>query len=204
MTTAPDGPETLLIRARGGDSDALGQLMHVYRNYLKVLARSMTSAALRVHADPSDLVQQTCLEAARDFEEFAGSTEPALLAWLRKVLVRTVADSARHLRARRRDHRRAESLEVLLDRSSLAAQEALAAPLASPSAHAARREQAVLLADAIEQLSEDYRRVFILRSIEHKSMEEIAATMGRSLSAVRSLWTRALLALRRELKKESP
>ena len=81
---------------------------------------------------------------------------------------------------------------MLLDRSSLAIQEhwprAVARPVPTPS----RREQAVLLADALERLPADYREVFILRNLEHIPFDEIAARMGRSAGAVRMLWTRAI------------
>ena len=68
---------------------------------------------------------------------------------------------------------------MLLDRSSLAIQQQLADSIASPSAHAVRREQAVLLADALARLPADYREVFILRNLEQVPVDEIAARMGR-------------------------
>ncbi len=86
------------------------------------------------------------------------------------------------------DHQRQESLDQLLDRSSLAIQQALAASISSPSAQASRREQAVHLADALNQLPDDYREAFIRRTLEHIPFETIAADMGRSVGAVRMLW----------------
>jgi RNA polymerase sigma-70 factor (ECF subfamily) len=94
-------------------------------------------------------------------------------------------------------------MEAMLDRSSAAIQERLAARLPSPSTHAIRREQAILLADALETLPPDYREVFVLRILEHVPVEEIAARMGRSVNAVRKLWTRAMLALERALETTS-
>jgi len=96
--------------------------------------------------------------------------------------------------------RRQESLEAALDRSSLAIQAALAAPSnASPSTRAVRREEAVLLANALERIPTDYRDVFILRNLEHLPVEQVAVRMERSVNAERKLWTRAMLELRREL-----
>jgi RNA polymerase sigma-70 factor (ECF subfamily) len=191
--------ESLLERAGAGDIAARGQLLELYRNYLRLMARSLIGQALRTRLAPSDLVQETFLKAHREFPSFAGSGEPELVAWLRRILVRTLTDLARYHHARVRDHRRQESLEALLDRSSLAVQQALAAPASSPSASAARREQAVLLADALERLPAPYREVFILRNLEHVPIEEIAARMVRSVNAVHKLWARALIALKREL-----
>ena len=151
------------------------------------MARSLIRQPLQVQLDASDLVQETFLKAHREFRQFAGSGERELVAWLRQILVRTLANQAKHHRARGRDQRRQESLDVLLDRSSLAIQEQLADSIASPSAHAVRREQAVLLADALARLPADYREVFILRNLEQVPVDEIAARMGRSPNAVRKL-----------------
>jgi RNA polymerase sigma-70 factor (ECF subfamily) len=78
-------------------------------------------------------------------------------------------------------------------------QRALAASFTSPGVRAERREQAVLLADALERLPADYREVFVLRSLEHVPVEQIAARMGRSVNAVHKLWYRAMAALKRAL-----
>jgi RNA polymerase sigma-70 factor (ECF subfamily) len=142
--------------------------------------------------DSSDLVQEAFLEAHRDFVQFAGSTEAELLAWLRRILARNLADTARYQTAGLRDHRRQRSLEALLDQSSLAVQEALAATGTTASAVAARRERAVLLADALESLPEDYRDVVILRNLEGLRFSDVATRMGRSSGAVRMLWARAI------------
>ncbi len=129
------------------------------RNYLRLLARSLVGGGLRVRVDPSDVVQETYLKAHREFARFLGSGEPELVAWLRRILVHNLADLVKHHRARGRDFRREEPLEDLLERSSLALQQALAAPISSPGDRAARREQAVLLADALARLPDDYREV---------------------------------------------
>ena len=195
-------PEILLARVRGGDQAALGQLLDLYRNYLRVVARTMVGRALRVRFDASDLVQETFLKAHQEFGQFLGDTEPELTAWLRQILVRTLANQARHHRRKGRDYQRDEPLEVLLERSSSAAQRALAAPLSSPSSRVARREQSVLLADALEKLPADYREVFLMRNLEHIPFEEIAARMGRSAGAARMLWTRTIKKLSQLLQED--
>jgi len=191
--------ELLVAKARAGDQAALGRLLELYRNFLRLLARSMIRPPLQVQLDASDLVQETFLKAHREFAQFAGSGEGELVAWLRQILVRTLANQAKHYRARGRDQRRQESPDVLLDRSSLAIQQQLADSIASPSAHAVRREQAVLLADALARLPADYREVFILRNLKQVPVDEIAARMGRSPNAIRKLWGRAMVALKQAL-----
>jgi RNA polymerase sigma-70 factor (ECF subfamily) len=185
-------PELLLAQARAGDPAALGQLLELYRNYLRLIARSMMGTALVLKLDASDLVQETFLKAHRQFHDFAGADEPGFMAWLRKILVRTVADQAKYHRAGLRNQRREVALEDLLDRAGGAAQQALADSLPSPSSMAVRRERSVLLADALAKLPADYRTVFELRNIEHIPFNEIAVRLGRSPGAVRVLWTRAM------------
>jgi RNA polymerase sigma-70 factor (ECF subfamily) len=192
-------PEILLKQARAGDAAARGRLLEEYRHYLRLLARTLIGQAIRARIDDSDLVQETFLKAHREFDGFAGATEPELVAWLRQILVRSLADQARKHRSKVRDYRREKSLEEMLDRSSVAAQAAMAAPHSSPSAHAGRREHAVLLANALDRLPADYREVFILRNLEHVSVDQIAARMGRSTNAVYKLWYRAMAALKQEL-----
>ncbi len=192
MTRGDAIPEQLLERARSGDAAALGRLLELYRNYLRLVARTLIGQALRVRLDASDLVQETFLKAAREFGQFLGSTEPELTAWLRQILVRTLANQAKRHRRQARDYQRQESLEAMLDRSSVAVQRALAVPSQSPSTYAVRREQAVLLADALEKLPAPYREVFIMRNLEHIPFDEVAARMGRSPGAARVLWKRAM------------
>jgi RNA polymerase sigma-70 factor (ECF subfamily) len=203
MLTPDAIPELLLEQARAGDEAALGRLLELYRNYLRLVARALIGQALRVRLDASDLVQETFLKAAREFSQFLGSTEPELTAWLRQILVRTLANQAKHHRRQGRDYQRKESLEAMLDRSSAAVQQALATPAETPSTHAVRREQAVLLADALEKLPAHYREVFILRNLEHIPFDQIAARMGRSPGATRVLWKRAMDRLSQLLKEPS-
>jgi len=204
MTQSVTIPELLLVQARAGDAPALGRLLELYRNYLRVVARTMIGQALRVRLGASDLVQETFLKAHREFRQFLGSSEPELTVWLRQILVRTLANQARHHRRQGRDYQRDEPLEVLLERSSSGVQRALAAPLSSPSSLVSRREQAVLLADALEKLPPDYREVFLMRNLEHIPFEEIAVRMGRSAGAARMLWTRTIKKLSQLLEEEAP
>jgi RNA polymerase sigma-70 factor, ECF subfamily len=196
-------PDHLLNQARAGDETALGRLLDLYRNYLRLVARALIGQSLRVRLDASDLVQETFLKAHREFRQFLGTSEPELTAWLRQILVRTLANQARHHRRVGRDYQRQESLEVMLYRSSAAVQQALAAPVETPSAAAVRREQAVLLADALEKLPAHYREVFILRNLEHIPFDQIAARMGRSPGAARVLWKRAMDRLSQSLRDQS-
>ena len=189
----------LLKLAQDGDGAALGQLLESCRPYLTLLARLQIDRRLRGKVDAADLVQETFLEAHRDFAQFRGTTEATLLAWLRQVLARNLANLGRRYGTQRREVRLERALAVELDESSRVLDQGLAAPGSSPSHQAARREQAVLLADALDQLPADYREVLILRHLEGLSFPEVARRMGRSLDSVDKLWARALARLRRSL-----
>jgi RNA polymerase sigma-70 factor (ECF subfamily) len=195
--TTPGDPEALLQAARGGDGAARGRLLELYRNYLLLLARFQIGRRLQGKVEPADLVQETFLEAHRHFERFRGHTEGEFVAWLRQILAGTFANLLRHyLGTRQRDVRRERDLAAELDQSSRLLDAALMAKGSSPSQRAARREQAVLLADALERLPADCREVIVLRHLEGLPFAEVARRMGRSLDVVKKLWPRALARLR--------
>ena len=190
-------PCLLIQRARCGDRCARDQLLDTYRNYLRLLARTGLDAALQEKADPSDLVQETLLKAHQHFDQFRGRTTGEVAAWLRQILARNLADLARRYHGTdARQVSRECSLEELLDQSSLALGNLIAASGGSPSEDAQRRELNLVLADALTDLSEDYRDVIVLRSLEERDWDDVARRMGRSPGAVRILWARALTRLR--------
>jgi RNA polymerase sigma-70 factor, ECF subfamily len=92
---------------------------------LRLVAHSLVSAALRLKLDPSDLVQEAFLRPHGEFVQFARRSEPELVAWLRRILVRSLANQVKHHRRQARDHQRQESLERLLDHFNLTIQQAL-------------------------------------------------------------------------------
>jgi RNA polymerase sigma-70 factor (ECF subfamily) len=194
-------PEHYLRLARGGDDLALGHLLELYRNYLSLLARLHISRRLQSKVDPADLVQETFLKAHRGFGQFRGTTEAELVAWLRQILAWNLANLIRHyLGTQGRDVRLERELADELDRSSHALHLGLAARGSSPSHRAARREEAVLLADALERLPADYREAIILRHLEGLTFPDVARRMGRTVDSVEKLWVRALARLRQLLK----
>jgi RNA polymerase sigma-70 factor (ECF subfamily) len=156
---------------------------------------------LRVKVAPSDLVQETfrrptATSASSPVGRSASCYPGCGRSWFGAWPIRPSTIAAR------RDHQRQESLEHLLEQSSLTIQLALASQAPSPSEAASRREQAVLLADAVDRLPPDYREAFVLRTLEHVPFEEIARRMGRSTGAVRMLWARAVKKLNQMLEGE--
>jgi RNA polymerase sigma-70 factor (ECF subfamily) len=191
-------PEQMIQEARAGTGTVLGPLLDQYRNYLRLLARLEIGRRLQGKIDASDLVQETFLEAHRHFARFQGTSEPQLVSWLRQILAAKVANLLRrYLGTQGRDVRLEQELAGELDNSSRMFGEKLAASLSSPSQQAVRREQTVLLANALARLPEDYREVIVLRHLEDQTFPEIARKMGRTVDSVQKLWLRGLARLRR-------
>jgi RNA polymerase sigma-70 factor (ECF subfamily) len=199
VSATPD-PEDLLRQARTGSAAALGQLLELSRNYLDLLARLQIGRRLQGKVDAADLVQETFLKAHRDFAQFRGKSEGEWVSWLRQILAMNLAHLVRrYCGTRRRNVRLERDLVDELAQSSQVLDQALVARQSSPSNQASRREQAVILADALGQLPSDYREVIILSHLEGLSFPEVASRMGRSVNSVKNLWARALARLRRSL-----
>jgi RNA polymerase sigma-70 factor (ECF subfamily) len=180
--------------ARGGSREALGRLLDACRAYLLVVANRNLAPDLGGKVGGSDLVQETLLEALRDFGRFEGRTEDELLAWLSRILLHNLANVARHYRdTGKRDVAR----EVpLADAPRAELPNGLIDPGDSPSARAVAREQAEELERVLAGLPEHYRTVIRLRHLERRPFAEVGRLMGVSVEAARKLWLRALRQLR--------
>jgi RNA polymerase sigma-70 factor (ECF subfamily) len=190
----------LLRQARAGADGALGRLLELYRNYLGLLARIQIGRRLQGKADPADMVQETFLEAHRHFDRFRGTSEGETVRWLRQILATRLAHLVRrYCGTHSRDVRLERDLDDELARSSAVLDRGLMSRQSSPSQRASRREQAVLLADAIGRLPPEQREVIILRHLEGLTFPEVARRMGRTVDSVEKLWVRALPRLRNSL-----
>ena len=200
MTDSIDNelPEELIEAAVTGDDGAFGRLLARYSNYLTLLARVEVGRRLQGKLDPADLVQETFLEAHRHFPTFRGTTEPEFVGWLRRILAGVLANTVRrYFGTKARDPRLEEELQVGFDQSSCILAGQLISPGSSPSEAAARREQAVLFADALDRLSEEYREVIVLRHLEGLTFTAVGERMGRSVDSVEKIWLRAVAKLRK-------
>src|SRR6516162_8320044 len=187
-----------LAAAQAGSREALGQVLETFRGYLLLVADRELDAELRAKGGASDLVQDTFLEAQRDFDCFHGNSADELRAWLRRLLLNNVANFTRQYRQRAK---RQVSREVALEAggSSHERGAGLAADTTSPSGQAIAREQAKALEQAMERLPPDYRQVLALRHEQKLTFAQIGEQMQRTANAARMLWLRAVERLQKEL-----
>ena len=192
--TLPTDDE-LVALAAGGDAAAFSELVQRHQDKVYALAFHL----LRDSAEAEEVVQDTFLAALEKLGGFRG--DAAFSTWLHRV-----AANAALMRIRRR--RRApegpadQPLEELLPRCDEAGHiEPL--PYHDWSKRAdeqlADREVRLAIEQAVQNLPEDYRIVFLLRDVEGLSSEEMADLLGLSVAAVKSRLHRARLALREKL-----
>jgi RNA polymerase sigma-70 factor (ECF subfamily) len=187
-----------LAAAQAGSREALGQVLENFRGYLLLVADRELDPELRAKGGGSDLVQETFLEAQRDFAQFRGASVEEFRAWLRRLLLNNVANFTRQYRRRaKRDVGREIPLEA--GGSSHERGAGLAANTVSPSGAVLALEQAEALARALERLPADYRQVLAYRHDEQLTFEEIGQRMQRTANAARMLWLRAVERLQREM-----
>ena len=190
----------LLKEVRTADPTRLGSLLELYRNYLSLLATGQLDRKLRGRVSASDLVQETMMEAHRDFHQFRGKSEAEFIGWLRRILVNNLARAIEmHVLAEKRDVRREVSIERLnaaVERSTIQLGLAFAGREDSPSVKLEQHERAVDLANQMSRLSAEHREVLMLRNLQGLPFKEVAARLDRSVPAAKMLWMRAIKKLR--------
>jgi RNA polymerase sigma-70 factor (ECF subfamily) len=174
------------------------QPIETYREYLHLLARIQLRAELQGQLEPSDLVQETLLKAHQKFDQFRGKSDKELAAWLRRILATTLVDAARKLRPDKTGDPR---LEHAIEESSHRLEAWLADDSDSPSEHAMRQEDLLILSNAIAQLPDDQRTAVELKHIQGWSVEAISQFMGKNRVAVGGLLRRGVKKLRESLRE---
>jgi RNA polymerase sigma-70 factor, ECF subfamily len=193
----------LMLKARQGDAGCRDELFRLCRSYLELMARAQVESWLRVKVDASDLVQQTLLEAHRDFQRFRGGSQQEWLAWLRRILARNAADFVRHYRgvAKRQARREVRFAADSESGPHRGAPEPAAAE-GTPSQEFLRFENELRVAAALGSLPPDYQEVVLLRNLQRLPFDEVARRMDRSRPAAQMLWLRALRKLRQLLAED--
>jgi RNA polymerase sigma-70 factor (ECF subfamily) len=173
-----------------------GQLLEPYRDYLRLLARLHLDRRLRAKLDPSDVVQQTLLEAYLAMGSWEEHLPAERAAWLRRILARNLANAIRDFTRAKRDVNLERSVEAALDASSARLGALLADGAPTPGEQAEQNERLLRLAHALIELPEPQREAIVLRHYENWSLDAISLHLGRSPAAVAGLLHRGLKALR--------
>ena len=197
-----------MAKARAGETDALGELCALYRNYLRMIVRTGLGPRLRERVELSDVVQEALVEVVRQFPQFTGQNEAALVGWLRRLVGQKLADLGRyHSRAKRSAGGPAVPLDAPWAPGAVADShpgggrllDVLSLSQTSPSEAASRRELIVLLADALTDLPGAEAEVLWLYHADGLSFEAIGERLGLSRKSIRGIWARGLKNLKRSL-----
>jgi RNA polymerase sigma-70 factor (ECF subfamily) len=190
-TNDGDDDRTLAARVASGDRQAFERLMRRHNRRLYRLAR----ATLRDGAEAEDALQEAYLAAYRSIGSYRGDAAPA--TWLSRLVINECLGRLR--RQKRRDN-----IVPIRGSEALEAEEfvAMDATRPSPDEAAMRAEVRALIERRLDQLPEEFRVVFVLRSVEELSVEEAAQCLGIPEATVRSRHFRARSLLREALAQD--
>ena len=170
--------------------------LEYFREYLRVLARLHIDPRLRGKLDPSDVAQETLLRAHERRDQFRGTTDAELAAWLRQILANQLAEALRRYTRQARDVNLERPLEAAVEESSTRLEQWLASEQAEPGRRVLRDEQLLRLGEALAGLPEDQRTAVELRYLRDEPVGRIAELLGRSEASVSGLLRRGLARLR--------
>ena len=181
------GEKVLLARAKKGEIAAFESLMTAYENRIYTLALRSTGS----EHDAADITQEVFLRAWKSLDSFRGDS--SLSTWLYRVTANLCVDFARRRAA---EGQPAASID---DEEGPAAALADPSRAAQPEAAAENQELREELQYALSQLSDEHRRVVLLRDVAGMTYADIARTLGLEEGTVKSRLARARAALRKIL-----
>ena len=189
--------DTSLANSCDAGDDVIVEESHFtrHRSQLKRMVQLRLHPRLQRRVDPSDVVQEAFMEAARRLPEFQGSGDAPFFLWLRQITVHKLVDVyRRHVGAARRDVRR----EILLHSGLLGSAKSaslatlLQGDLTSPSSAAVKVESQHLVQAALQSMDPIDREVLVLRHFEKLSNREAAQVLEIAESACSNRYVRSL------------
>jgi RNA polymerase sigma-70 factor (ECF subfamily) len=202
MTSETDAEQALLHRIRAGDVPALGELFAAHRARLRRMVQLRLDRRLQGRIDPSDVIQEAFVDAARRLPEYTADPAMPPFLWLRFLTAQRLVTLHRiHLGVKARDAGREVSLHTgplpSADSRSLAAQ--LLGRLTTPSRAAIRAEVQVKIQDALNAMDPIDREILALRHFEELNNNETAPVLGLHKAAASNRYVRALRRLKETL-----
>jgi RNA polymerase sigma-70 factor (ECF subfamily) len=199
MTTDPSESSDLMRRAGQGDAQVLGQLLETHRKRLRRMVRLRLDPRLQGRIDPSDVIQETYLEAAERLAEYLRDPKMPFFLWLRFLTGQKLLElRRRHLGTKARDA--ARELSIYQGAMPEASSACLAAQLlgkrTAPLEAAIRAEMKLRLQEALNGMEPMDREVLALRHFEQFNNVETAQILGISESGASSRYVRALRRLK--------
>ncbi|VTR94481.1 sigma-70 family rna polymerase sigma factor : RNA polymerase sigma factor, sigma-70 family OS=Singulisphaera acidiphila (strain ATCC BAA-1392 / DSM 18658 / VKM B-2454 / MOB10) GN=Sinac_6693 PE=4 SV=1: Sigma70_r4_2 [Gemmata massiliana] len=182
-----------LREAAAGDARAWRVLVERHHARLRRMAGLRLDPRLRGRVDPSDVLQEAYLDAARRLPEYLEAPPLPFFLWLRQLVGTRLAKAHRaHLGTAARDVRREARPEPAPAASSVALAEHLTAAGPRPSEAAARQELRDRLRAALDEMDPIDREVLALRHFEQLTNAEIARTLGLADGTASKRYVRAL------------
>jgi RNA polymerase sigma-70 factor (ECF subfamily) len=176
----------------------LAELFTRHRGRLRSMVRLRPNRRLQARVDPSDVLQETFLEASRRLEEYCREPPMPVFLWLRRLTAQKLHDALRfHLRSRKRGSGREVSLDQDLgppSQTNILAEQLLGRD-PSPSQAALKAEPRARLEEALDGMDAVDREVVALRHFERLSSVEAAAVLGIRPDAARKRYLRAIARL---------
>ena len=190
--------DELLRAAEHGDDSARPRLLARHRSRLRQMVAVHLDRRLAARIDPSDVVQETLMDAAVNLPDYLRQRPLPFYPWLRQLARQRLDRLHRdHIRRHRRSVLREEGPGPLsLDPSADALANLLKASGTSPSRQLIRDEMIRRIQDAMNRLSPNDRELLVMRHLEAMSAAEIGAVLGIGAGAVRTRHVRALARLR--------
>jgi RNA polymerase sigma-70 factor (ECF subfamily) len=193
---AVDSADTqlLLAQVRAGEPKAKERLFARHRPFLRRFVALWADPKLRARLDPSDVVQETQLEALRRLDDYLAKPTLSFRLWLRQIAFdRLLQLRRRHLKAKRRSVERDIHLP---EQSSVQLARQLISAAPGPRMELLNKEFARRVREAVQLLPEADREMVRLRSFEELSNQEAAQVLDLRPATASQRYGRALIKLR--------
>ena len=177
--------ERLIRRIRNGEQELFYELIRPYERRVYATAFAIT----RNESDAEDVAQEALLKAFKHLDQFR--SEARFSTWLIQITV----NEAR-MRKRRERSSMVEPIEDRQDDEGNYTPRDFADWREIPSETLERKEIRQKLTEALSELGEKYREVFVLRDMQQLSIEQTAKMLNISTAAVKTRLLRARLMLR--------